>query len=76
MNAIYGTGESVDIGKRLRIVSNRLTTLWGAFQASRKRRQIRTELYALSDRELADVGIAHGEIEHVVLCWRPDHLNL
>ncbi len=39
---------------------------WRAFQAWRERERIRTELYSFSDRELRDIGIAHGEIDYFV----------
>jgi uncharacterized protein YjiS (DUF1127 family) len=39
---------------------------WRAFQAWRERERIRTELLSLSDRELRDIGIRHGEIDYFV----------
>jgi len=37
-----------------------------AFRAHRERSKARRELYAMSDRELADIGIARGDINHLV----------
>lgn len=36
-----------------------------AFAKYRKYRQISKELYALSDKDLADIGISRGDIPHV-----------
>ena len=38
---------------------------WGAFQERRKRERLRAELSSLSDLELEDIAIAHGEIDDV-----------
>jgi uncharacterized protein YjiS (DUF1127 family) len=53
-----------------------LTRLWSAFEASRQRRRLRSALYSLSDRELFDIGTNPGEIEHIVLNYRPGRANL
>ena len=39
---------------------------WRAFQEWRKRERILAELSSLSDRELRDIGITHGEIDYFV----------
>jgi uncharacterized protein YjiS (DUF1127 family) len=66
MTTIYGTSEFVDTSTRAGI-SSLLTALWSEFQASRRRRRIRAQLYSLNDWELADIGVAPGEIEHIAL---------
>ena len=38
---------------------------WNALQARRKRAKVRAALYGLNDRDLHDIGIAHGDIEYV-----------
>ena len=38
---------------------------WNALEERRKRAKVRADLYALSGRDLHDIGIAHGEIEYV-----------
>lgn len=43
---------------------------WSALQERRKRAKVRADLYALSGRDLHDIGIAHGEIEY--LAANPD----
>jgi uncharacterized protein YjiS (DUF1127 family) len=43
-----------------------LEAYWNRFQAWRQRERLRARLDDLSDRELADIGIARGEIEYVV----------
>jgi uncharacterized protein YjiS (DUF1127 family) len=75
MSAIHGTSEFVDTSTSVRI-SRRLTRLWSAFEASRKRGRMRAELYRLNDWELADMGLARGEIEHVVLNHPSEHTIL
>ena len=75
MSAIYGTSEFVDTSMSAWI-SRRLTRLWSAFEASHKRRRMRAELYGLNDWELADMGLARGEIEHVVLNHPSEHTIL
>ena len=48
-----------------RQVYSPLEAYWNAFQAWRKREKLRTELSRLTDSELADIGIARGEIDYV-----------
>jgi uncharacterized protein YjiS (DUF1127 family) len=38
---------------------------WEAFQERRERVRLRTDLYALDDRELMDIGITRSEVDHV-----------
>jgi uncharacterized protein YjiS (DUF1127 family) len=38
---------------------------WNALQARRKREKVRAALYGLDGRDLQDIGISYGEIEHV-----------
>ena len=48
-----------------RQVYSPLEAYWNAFQEWRKREKLRTELYRLTDNELADIGITRGEIDDV-----------
>jgi len=43
-----------------------LARCWRAFQDSRRRERLRVSLYALSERELMDIGLTPGEIDHIV----------
>ena len=38
---------------------------WSALQERRRREKVRAALYVLNDRDLHDIGIAHGDIEDV-----------
>jgi uncharacterized protein YjiS (DUF1127 family) len=38
---------------------------WIGFQEWRNRERLRADLYALNERELRDIGITRGEIDHV-----------
>lgn len=38
---------------------------WTAFQEWRECERLRRSLWKLSDRELMDIGIAHGEVDYV-----------
>jgi len=38
---------------------------WNALQERRKCAKVRAALYGLNDRDLHDIGIAHGDIEYV-----------
>ena len=38
---------------------------WNALQERRKCAKVRAALYGLNDRDLHDIGIAHGNIEYV-----------
>ena len=38
---------------------------WNALQERRKCAKVRSALYGLNDRDLHDIGIAHGDIEYV-----------
>ena len=38
---------------------------WSALQERRRREKVRAALYVLNDRDLHDIGIAHGDIEYV-----------
>jgi uncharacterized protein YjiS (DUF1127 family) len=49
-----------------RSIPGLLKRYWRAFQERRRRQSLRATLYDLSERELMDIGIAPGEIEHIV----------
>ena len=38
---------------------------WSALQERRKRAKVRASLYALTGRDLHDIGIAHSDIEYL-----------
>jgi uncharacterized protein YjiS (DUF1127 family) len=38
---------------------------WAAFQERRIREKLRADLHGLSERELWDIGISRGEVDHV-----------
>ena len=40
---------------------------WAVLQERRRREKLRAALYGLSDRELMDMGVARGDIEHIAL---------
>jgi uncharacterized protein YjiS (DUF1127 family) len=75
MSTIYSASEFVDSSGRLRSSNNLLTALWRAFQASRGRRRIRAQLYALNDCQLADMSVCRGEIEHIALSQPSDRVS-
>ncbi len=63
------------LGKRVGVVFTRQAPVTGAphhptllesFRAWRARRAARAELFALSDRDLADIGLTRLDIEDVV----------
>ena len=46
-------------------VSSFIWKYWDAFQERRERQKLRATLSDLSDRELADIGTARGEIDYI-----------
>jgi uncharacterized protein YjiS (DUF1127 family) len=59
--------DAVELKRAIRSrqrVPDFLGSCWEAFQQWRKRDRLRTELYALNDRELMDIGITRSEIEY------------
>jgi uncharacterized protein YjiS (DUF1127 family) len=64
MSTIHGTTELEQATPRRQVYSP-LEAWWYAFQQWRKRERQRTELGRLTDRELMDIGITRGEIDHV-----------
>jgi len=71
MSTINGTTELGPASVKRQVYSP-LETYWNAFQEWRKREKLRTQLCRLTDSELADIGIARGEIEHVASHRRID----
>jgi uncharacterized protein YjiS (DUF1127 family) len=57
-----GLRQTITSGKR----ANFFEGYWRAFREWRKRESVRAELHSLSDRELKDIGITHGEIDYFV----------
>lgn len=53
-------------------VRSLLRRSWDAFQVWQARQALRERLAELSDRELEDIGVTRGEIEHVVRTAVPD----
>jgi uncharacterized protein YjiS (DUF1127 family) len=64
MSTIHGLNELGPATAKRQVYSP-LEAYWNAFQAWRKREKLRTELSRLTDSELADIGIARGEIDYV-----------
>jgi uncharacterized protein YjiS (DUF1127 family) len=62
MSTITALGQPV---ASTRQVAGFIRRCWDALQERRKREKVRAALYGLNDRDLKDVGIAHGEIEYV-----------
>ena len=62
MSTITALGQSV---VSTRQVAGFIRRCWDALQERRKREKVRAALYGLNDRDLKDIGIAHGEIEYV-----------
>ena len=48
-----------------RHVSSFIWKYWDVLQERRERQKLRATLSALSDRELADIGTARGEIDYI-----------
>ena len=48
-----------------RHISSFIWKYWDAFQERRERQKLRATLSELSDRELADIGTARGEIDYI-----------
>jgi uncharacterized protein YjiS (DUF1127 family) len=55
-----GAGPGLD-----RAIANLLERAWRAFAQWRHRRSLQAALYSLSERELMDIGVTPGEIEHL-----------
>ena len=64
MSTINGTTELGPASAKRQVYSP-LETYWNAFQEWRKRQRLRATLCDLNDRELQDIGIARGEVDHV-----------
>jgi uncharacterized protein YjiS (DUF1127 family) len=65
MSAIYGTTELGTDKAPMRRLCGLLMAFWATVQARRNRHKVETALYRLNERELADIGIAQGEIEYI-----------
>jgi len=67
MDATYnvvGSGKTIARASRSSTVFNRW---WAAFLEWRARAKVRAALNNLSERELNDIGIGRGEVDHVAL---------
>ena len=64
MSTIHGTAELGPATAKRQVYSP-LEAYWNAFQEWLKRDRLRTQLCHLTDSELADIGITHGEIDYV-----------
>lgn len=65
MSTTHGIAELEPVTAKRQVYSP-LEPYWNRFLEWRKRNRRRAELFRLTDSELADIGIARGEIEHVV----------
>jgi uncharacterized protein YjiS (DUF1127 family) len=63
MSSIHKTTELGPATAKRQVYSP-LETYWNAFQEWRKRERLRTQLCGLTERELTDIGITRGEIDH------------
>jgi uncharacterized protein YjiS (DUF1127 family) len=66
MNATYEAAGPTRTIAPPRRNSSFIQNCLNAFWDWRKREMLRADLYSLNDRELVDLGIARGEIEHIV----------
>ncbi len=64
MSSIHQTTEPRQESVKRQVYSP-IEAFWDAFQGWRKRETLRTQLYRLTERELADIGITRGEIDYV-----------
>ena len=64
MSTIYGATELRPATANRQVYSP-FEKYWNAFLEWRKRDRLRSELYRLTDSELADIGVSRGEIDHV-----------
>jgi uncharacterized protein YjiS (DUF1127 family) len=65
MSLAYHSGKLEIAAASIRSVFNFFARYSHAHREWRKRRKIQTALDALSDRELSDIGITRGEIDHI-----------
>jgi len=63
IHAATGFGQAAG---STRHVSSFIRRFWDAVQARREQARLRTALYEMRERQLADIGITRGEIEYVV----------
>ena len=52
---------------------NWTTRFWNYLMTWRSHRKVIKQLNQLSDRELKDIGLTRGELDHLV--WHPDDYN-
>jgi len=64
MSTIHGATELRPATAKRQVYSP-LEIYWDAFQQWRKRERLRTKLCQLTERELTDIGITRGEIDHI-----------
>jgi uncharacterized protein YjiS (DUF1127 family) len=65
MSMTYDSGKQGNAVASIRGVFSFFKRYSCALQERRERRKLQTTLDALSDRELRDIGITRGEIDHV-----------
>jgi uncharacterized protein YjiS (DUF1127 family) len=67
--AVLGLDLTIGLAKEAahdtRNVVSLLKRYWRAFGEWRQRQRSRTNLHDLSDRELMDIGVTRGEIDHI-----------
>jgi uncharacterized protein YjiS (DUF1127 family) len=64
MSTIHGATELRQATAEREVYSP-VEIYWDAFQQWRKRERLRTQLCQLTERELTDIGITRGEIDHI-----------
>lgn len=67
MSTIGGTSGPGQAAARRQDYASPLDQYWDAFRAWCRRERLRSQLCRLTDHELGDIGLARGEIDHVVL---------
>ncbi|MGF6308730.1 uncharacterized protein YjiS (DUF1127 family) [Bradyrhizobium sp. i1.8.4] len=65
MSTTYSPTRSARTTASTPPVSSAFRSFWDAIQEWRKWERLRADLGSLSDRELIDIGISRGEIDHV-----------
>lgn len=65
MSTTYSPTSSARTNASTPRVSGARKSFWQAIQEWRKWERLRADLGNLSDRELMDIGISRGEIDHV-----------
>ena len=66
MSTIHDSRELRQAAASIGGISSIVTAIWQSIQEWRERQRTRNALEDLSDKELRDIGITRGEIDHIV----------